>query len=98
MQTQGTTAKEPHSEELKPKDPKPGPSRDDAAEPAKKEDRKDKKKKLRNQRRKEQPPATDANTEVAKKKRKRCDFSEVTCFNCNKKGHYASNCTKPPKN
>ena len=48
VQTQGTTAKEPRSEQLKPKDPKSAPSRDDLAEPAKKEDKKEKKKKLRN--------------------------------------------------
>ena len=92
MQIQGTTAKEPYSEEPKPKDPKPAPSCDNATEPAKKEDRKEKKKRLRNQRREctgEQTPATRVNTEAPKKKLK------VRCFNCNKKGHYANECTKP---
>ena len=52
MQTQGSSHKDlPRSEEPKPKDPKPAPSRNNAAEPAKKEDRKKKKKKLQNQRR-----------------------------------------------
>ena len=101
VQTQGSSHKDsPRSEERKPKDPKPAPSHDDAAEPAKKEDRKDKKKKLQNRRREqnEQTPATGDNTKAPKKKKKRRDSSEVTCFNCNKKGHYANNCTKPPKN
>ena len=93
VQTQG-------SKEPKPKKPKPAPSRDDAAEPAKKEDRKDKKKKLQNRRRErnEQTPATDDNTKAPKKKKKKRDSSEVTCFNCNKKGHYSNNYTEPPKN
>ena len=88
------------SEEFKPKDPKPAPSCDDAAEPAKKEDRKDKKKKIQNRRREQnkQTPATGDNTEVSKKKKKRRDPSKVTCFNCDKKSHYARDCIEPPKN
>ena len=101
VQTQGSSHKDSsRSKEPKPKDPKPAPSRDNAAEPTKKENRKNKKKKRRNRKREqnEQPLATDANTKVPKKKRKRYDPSEVTCFNCDKKGHYASDCIKPPKN
>ena len=84
----------------KPKNLKLAPLYDDMAELAKKEDKKDKKKKLQNHRRKrnEQIPATGDNIEAPKKKKKRRDPSKVTCFNCNKKSHYANNCTEPPKN
>ena len=92
VQTQETTAKKPRFEELKPKDSKPALSREDATEPAKKEDRKEKKKKLWNQRREhtgEQTPATGVNTKATKKKLK------TRYFTCNKKSHYANECTKP---
>ena len=92
VQTQGSTAKKPHSKEPKPKDPKPALLYDNAAEPAKKKDRKGKKKRLRNQRREhtgEQTSATGVNTKAPKKKLK------ARCFNWNKKSHYANECTKP---
>ena len=47
VQTQGSKDSS-RSKEPKSKDPKPAPSRDNVAEPAKKENRKEKKKKLRN--------------------------------------------------
>ena len=96
VQTQGSSYKDsPHSKKSKPKDPKPAPSRDDMAKPVKTEDRKEKKKRLRNQKREhtgEQTSATRVNTEALKKKVK------ARCFNCNKKGNYANECIKPPKN
>ena len=100
MQSLGSNNKDSsRSEEPKPKDPKPAPPRNDAAaEPAKKKDKKDKKKRFRGQRReytgelKEQIPAIGVNEAALKKKLK------VRCFNCDNKGHYANNCTKPPKN
>ena len=96
VQTQGSSHKNsPRSDEPKPKDPKPAPSHDNAAKPAKKEDRKENKKSLQNQRRKhtsEQNPATRVNTKAPKMKVK------ARCFNYNKKGHYANEYTKPPKN
>ena len=99
VQTQGFKGSS-HSKKLKPKDLKPSPSCDNVAEPAKKEDRKEKKKRLREYRREQnkQTPVTSNNTKAPKKKKKRRDPSEITCFTCNKKDHYASNCTKPPKN
>ena len=100
MQFQGSNNKDSsRSEESKPKDPKPALLLDNAAvEPAKKKDKKDKKKRFWGQKRKytgerkKQTPATDVNKAVPKKKLK------VRCFNCDKKGHYANNYTKPPKN
>ena len=96
VQTQGSSHKDlSRSKEPKSKDPKPAPSRDNVAEPAKKEDRKKKKKKLWNQRREhtdEQTLATRVNTKALKKKIK------ARCFNCNKKGHYANECTELSKN
>ena len=95
VQTQGSSHKNSsRSEELKPKNPKPVPLRDNATEPAKKEDRKEKKKRLQNQRWKhtEQTPVTGVNTKGPKKKIK------ARCFNCNKKGHYANKCTELRKN
>ena len=100
VQTQGSKDSS-RPKETKPKDPKSAPSRDNAAESPKKDDRKDKKKRFRGQRRehtgerKEQTPATNVNTtDVSKKKKKKSDVSEITCFNYDKKGHFASDCTK----
>ena len=71
VQTQGSKESS-RSKEPKSKEPKLAPSRDNAAESAKKEDKKDKKKKLQNCRRKEnkQTPAIGDNIEAPKKKKK----------------------------
>ena len=101
VQTQGSKDSS-RPKKTKPKDPKSAPSRDDAAESPKKNNRKDKKKKFQGQRREhtgereEQTPATNVNTtDVSKKKKKRYDVSKITCFNYDKKGHFASNCIEP---
>ncbi len=44
------------------------------------------------------PAASGSNTVQAtggQKKKKTRDASEVTCYSCNKKGHYASDCFEP---
>ena len=98
MQTQGSSHKNsPHTEESKNKNLKSALPRGNAVEPAKKEDKK-KKPQRRRRKQSKQTPATGDNTKALKKKKKRSDSSEVTYFNCNKKDHYASDCTEPPKN
>ena len=86
----------------KPKDSKSASSRDNAAESPKKDNKKDKKKRFRGQRQeytgkqKEQILATNVNiTDVSKKKKKRHNVSDITCFNCDKKSYFASNCIEP---
>ena len=99
MQTEGSKNSS-RSKKFKPKDPKPAPSCNDTAEPAKKENKKEKKKRLQKRRREQnkQTPVTSDNTKAPKNNKKRRDPSKITSFNCNKKSHYASNCTKPLKN
>ena len=97
LQTKGITAKDSsRPEEPKTKDLKSVPPRDNTAQPAKKED---KQKRFKCQwertRKTKRIPVTSNNTGNAAKKKKKCDTSKITYFNCNKKSHNASNYTKP---
>ena len=101
MQTKGTTAKDSHQEELKVKEVKPTSSRAAEVSEPLKQARKEKKKKRHPERRdkKKRTLASTANaTEIQQKKKKKNrdrNVSEITCYNCNKKGHYANTCIKP---
>ena len=64
--------------------------------------RKEKKKKQRRrdaeQAGKDPTPATGVNASSTKTHPRRKDPSLITCYNCNKKGHYADHCSEPRKN
>ena len=69
--------------------------------------RKDKKKRYQDKRGSREPkdsstPACGVNkTEIGggrQRRKNKKDLSGVTCFNCNKKGHYSNRCPEPPKN
>ena len=109
VQTQKTSAKEPRPEESRPKEAKPAegkapvPPRTNAAEPSEQEkkdkkDQRDKKRRFRERRERNDTLATCDNAIDASKKKKKNrdrDTSRVTCYNCNKKSHFANTCTEP---
>ena len=101
VQTQRTTAKDSHPEELKVKKTRLTPSWAKASELSKQARKKKKKKKHQKKRDKDQTPASTANAmkvQQKKKKNQDQDVSKVTCFNYNKKGYYTSIYTKSSKN
>ena len=102
VQTQKITAKDSHPKELKIKEARLTLSWAEVSKPFEQACKEKKKKKYQERQDKEQTLASTANTiEVQQKKKKKNrdqDVSKITYFNCNKKGHYASICTKLPKN
>ena len=101
MQTQGSTAKESKPKEFRPKDSKPA-NRKTPASPCTNELRKtfcqDKKKEYLKKKRdwKNSTPFTRNNAIEGEKKQN--NRGDKKCYNCQKKGHFARNYPKPPKN
>ena len=101
VQTQGTSVKEPRLKESKPKKAKPAKEKAPALswtntaeflEQGKK-DRKDKKRRFWEK--KKQIPAISTNVTDTRSKKK---YPDITCYNCDKKGHYLKSYSEPPKN
>lgn len=97
VQTQGSSMKDPRAEEPKEKTSAP---RSEPPEPSEKA-RKEKKKKAQKDKRdrKDSNPASGVNaTDTSSGKTcKQKDISQITCYNCDKKGHYATKCPEPRK-
>ena len=66
-------------------------------EKGKKEDRKDNKKDERNPERNKRKWDATRTTTTHTETREKTDLSHITCYNCNKTGHYATSCPEPPK-
>ena len=107
--TQGQPMKDPRVEEpKKPKESKaPSPQRSDSTETSE-QARKEKKKKDRRycgRKPQDSTPATGVNSTNTSgghssgsgRSQPQKDLSQINCYNCNKKGHYATKYPEPPK-
>lgn len=104
MQTQRITAKNPYLKKLKAKNLKFASSYTNVVEPLKQDKKDEKVQKNRKKKfwksRKQNNILTTGNNAIntfKKNLRKKDDTNKFMCFNCNKKGHYASILTIPPK-
>ena len=110
VQTQGTTAKEPRTEESRPKEAKqandkaPAPPRSKFTEPRKtfRTDKRreylEKKKKKRDRKNNILATRDNANAVEVGEKKKQDDQGDRRCHNCQKKGYFLRNCPEPLKN
>ena len=100
VQTQETTTKKPRPKESRLKKAKltngkaPAPPRSD--EPAKPNHKKKKRELLK--KKKDSTSTSRVNAIEGKKKQSLGNTSQVTCYNCQNKGHFANKCPKLPKN
>ena len=107
--TQGQPMKDPRVEEpKKPQESKASaPQRSDSTETSE-QARKEKKKKDRRycgRKPQDSTPATGVNSTNTSgghssgsgRSQPQKDLSQINCYNCNKKGHYATKCPEPPK-
>ena len=106
VQTQGAVNRGDDSKASKGSASTPASASTQDSEPSDKA-KKDKKKNWRGKRDSREPkesttPASGVNAaEVGggrQRRRNKKDLSGVTCYNCNKKGHFANKCPEPPKN
>ena len=83
---------------LRPDQEKNAKSFDKAQKEKKKHWRQEKKKRNTNAGTSGTPPSeVNTTNNSSRKKRVQTDLSQVTCWNCNKKGYYFNNCPKPAK-
>ena len=99
VQTQRTTAKEPRAKKSRLKKMKlidgKTPALSRSNEPAKSNCKKKKREWLK---KKDSTLAIGDNAIEGKKKRIPNNTSQITCYNCQKKSHFANKCPEPPKN